>query len=111
MILLDTNFLVWAVKYKIRLPRGSAVPYAVIRELGIVSRRKGGDAKAAGLALLLVKNLPKIKVSGPADRAILSYAAKHRCAVATNDAALIKALKASGVKVLRIRQRKLVTEA
>ena len=65
---------------------------------------------AAKLTLHIIEELPIIKAEGRADSAILKYAMKQKCAVATNDKKLIKALKLKGIRVIRLRQKKYLVE-
>ena len=112
-VVIDTNFLLSALKFKVKMPAGKLVILSgVVRELERIAGSRGRDALLAKTALQIIekRSARKISTRGHVDTAILRYAAAHRCAVATNDKKLIKALKAKGIKVIRIRQRKYATE-
>jgi len=118
-VILDTNFLVDIVRFKVDL--GSIgellpgrykllIPEAVEKEL---KKMKSKNAKAA-IKLAKLRDLKIIKnhasVRG-ADNMIVSLAEsmqdkKSKIAVATNDAELRKRLKALGVKTIYLRARK-----
>ncbi len=112
-VIIDTNFILSALKFKVRMPAGKLIILSgVVRELERIAKSKRVDAARARIALKILKNKDAkiIRTQGHVDTAILRYATAHRCAVATNDKKLIKALKAKGIKVIRIRQRKYATE-
>jgi len=82
-----------------------------IRELEKLAENKGKKGEYARVGIQLInKNKVKIIKSGKktTDKAILEYAQKNNCAVATNDRKLIAGLKKNGVKVIRLRQKKLI---
>jgi len=118
-ILLDTNFLLVPGQFRADIYsqlRGHTLFTldVCVRELLKLVKGKGVARKHAIVALALVKT-KRLKVvttgkSGGADRIIISYAVANKCVVATNDRVLIKALKNKGVKVIRLRQKKLITE-
>ncbi len=114
-IVLDTNFLMLPVQFKIDIFeefRGSELITfsACIKELEKIAAGRKKDAAAAKIALNLVKKekIRIVKTGKKADKAIMDYAAKNECAVATNDKKLLKALKNKGIKILRLRQRKFI---
>ena len=111
-IVVDTNFILSAMKFRIKLPKDVIVPSSVISELDSISRRKSATGIRARIALEIIKKnrLPIARTRGHADKALLTYAIANDCAVATNDRILIKALKANGIKVIRIRQKKYFVE-
>ena len=122
-IVLDTNALVYAVKYKIDLIRairekfgllGIYVPNIVLNELKQISKtaEKKSDKDAAWLAYQIVKEkkILELSLSGVTDNAILDYAVKHKAMVLTNDSILLFRLKQAGIAVFSIRQKKLVSE-
>ena len=114
-VLLDTNFLLAAVQFKVDVfekIREFGRPImlsACISELEKLSRKKGKAAEEARTVLTLIKK-KKLKVVKTriksADSAITDYAVKHETAVATNDRKLIKALKKKGIMVIRLRQKR-----
>ncbi len=117
-VLLDTNFLMLPNQFGIDIFEYLKF-YEIftlsqcIDELKKLSKKKGKDSKAAkiGLNLLemnkvnIVKSLEKV-----VDKAILEYAIKENCLVATNDKELIKALKKKGIKIIRLKQKKYLIE-
>lgn len=120
-VLLDTNFLLVPVQFRVDV-------FAQLREKGyndfftmsacIEELRKLGKQKKheknVNVALDLVrKNRVKvIETSLGADASIIDYANDYNnIAVATLDKALIKALKAAGIKVIRLRQKKYLIQA
>ena len=109
-ILIDTNFILSAIKFKIRLPGDILIPSSVLHELRIIAQRKSVTGARARAALMLLENKKIVNTHGNADKAILKYSIDNNCAVATNDKKLIKALKASGIKIIRIRQKKYIIE-
>ncbi|MBU5557742.1 MAG: DNA-binding protein [Candidatus Aenigmatarchaeota archaeon] len=109
---LDTNFLISAVKWKIDFFSQLAeyklylVP-AVVDELNKLAEGKGKDAVAARIALELVERLSPLSIGGRADAALLA-AAKEGYHVATQDMALREKIRSIGGKVCYIRQKKLI---
>ena len=81
-------------------------------ELRKLSHKRGDDGKAAKIGLMLLKEnkIPVVRVKEQGDKAILNYAAEKKCAVATNDKELIKALKKQSIKIIRLRQNKYLEE-
>ncbi len=117
-IILDTNFMMLPAQFKIDIfkeleGKEIATFSSCINELKAIASGRGKDAASAKVALELAKR-HKIEIikyaSKSADKAIMDYAAKNRCAVATNDKKLLKALKDKGIKILRLRQKRLITE-
>ncbi len=116
-IILDTNFLMLPAQFKIDIfeeLKGSelATFSSCIKELEKIASGRGKDASSAKVALELIKRQKIEILSGGknADKAIIDYAVKNRCAVATNDKKLLKALKDKGIKILRLRQERVITE-
>jgi len=115
-VLLDTNMFLDAVKFRVDIVAEAqkfGVPFTLkscIRELEGISNGGGKDAAQAKMALQLAR-LPAEKSRGPADKAILDYAVKNDCSVATNDENLIKALRTKGIRVVRLRQKRYLAEA
>ncbi|MFH0869302.1 MAG: PIN domain-containing protein [archaeon] len=123
-IVLDTNALIYAAKYKIDIIKmirqtlgmtGVYVPNLVVSELKNLSKNadKKSDKDAAWLAYQIVtkSKITEIELTGKTDEAIMAYAAGHGASVLTNDTMLKFKLKQLGVKVYNIRQKKLVEEA
>ncbi|MEK6852620.1 MAG: PIN domain-containing protein [Nanoarchaeota archaeon] len=117
LIVLDTNFLIYAVRYKIdiksELERIAnftyevVVPSQVFKELQWISKRKikakGKDREAAAVALLLIKDFKIIETHAESvDNACLELA-EGNC-LATLDADLRKRFKKG--KILVIKQKK-----
>ena len=116
-IILDTNFMM--IPHQFGVDIFEFLKYYQIEtvspcvdELKKLSRKKGDDGIAARVALKLLKEnrVKIIKSREKADKAILSYAAKERCAVGTNDKELIKALKNNDIKIIRLKQKKYLIE-
>lgn len=109
---LDTNFLISAVKWKVDF-FGQMAEYklylvpAVVDELNKLSEGRGKDARDARIALELAERLSPLPIEGRADPALLA-AAKEGYAVATQDIELRKKVEAAGGTVCYIRQKKLV---
>ncbi len=113
-VLLDTNMLLATVQFKTDVfSANSFTLSSCIDELKKIAKRKSKDGMNARVVMnILEKN--KIPVSAAAkkgDAAIIDYATKHGCAVATNDKELIIKLKQRKVKVYRLRQKRLLVEA
>lgn len=115
--LLDTNFMMVPHQFGVDIYEflkyyEIATLFSCIEELKKISKRGSEDGKAAKIALQLVKrnSVEIIKAGGRTDKAILDYAAAERCAVATNDKNLIKALKNKGIKIIRLKQSKYLVE-
>ncbi|MFQ6009955.1 MAG: PIN domain-containing protein [Candidatus Aenigmatarchaeota archaeon] len=114
-IVLDTNFLVLAVKEKIGIflqLRGKRIYVIgpVMKELDKIAKGRSKDAVAARVALMIVKtkNMRKLRTGfRSADRALLEKARKGYV-IATQDSVLRRRIKKAGGKVLYIRQKKYV---
>ena len=114
-IVLDTNFLIFAVREKIgifiQLKGKNVYTIApVIRELEKISKGKSRDAVAAKVALMMLsmKKVRKLATSvASADRALVDKAEKGYV-IATQDRELKERVKRAGGKVLYIRQKKYV---
>ena len=112
-MLLDANALMSGARLKIDLVAKVAesapgwkvaVPGSVLREL-----QRLGDTRGAREARALAKRLPTISNEGRGDDAIVETAlAAPRRAVMTNDQALRRRLRGSGVTVLFIRGKQKV---
>jgi len=120
MIILDTNFLIYIMKYKIahnleEYKSELAVPEQVVFELETLSRKtkKIKDREYAKLALVLLEkwNVKVLNENGNADEAIEKLAIKNKAKVGTMDKILINKLEKSGISVLKIRQKKLIRKA
>ena len=117
LIALDTNFLLYAAKYKIdivsELDRicdfsyNMVLPEQVLKELMEISTSgKGKDREAALLALQLANNFEIRKIDEKsADDALLKLASRN--VLATMDKELRKRFKkGKGARVIAIRQKK-----
>jgi rRNA-processing protein FCF1 len=113
-ILLDTNFLVDIVRFKIDILelRGNElfVLDSVIKELEKISEGRGKDSVSARIALELIegKGLKILKSKErQADLSLLNYS-KKGYVIATQDLKLKRKLKRAGAKIVCIRQKKYV---
>lgn len=109
--LLDTNVLMLTAQKKINIYAldGPFTLDACMKELEHIAKKN----RAAKLALDIAKEKGIKIIKTPAvsaDTAIISYAKKEQCRVATNDIELIKKLKKFGIIVLRLRQGKYFVE-
>jgi uncharacterized protein len=116
-ILLDTNFLMMPGQFKVdiyQLLKGKELCTldVCVGELEELSKGKGKSASAAKIALGLLRknNIKIINAEGKADDAIVAAAKGGNYIVGTNDAALMESLKRYGVKILRLKQKKFLSE-
>lgn len=116
IIILDTNFLVDIVRFKIDIGEISTLVLekyelctldSVLRETEKIAMGKSKSALCARVALELIQSrgIKILKSQGNADNAILKAAGKNT-AVATNDMKLRKILRGSGTKTIYIKSRK-----
>jgi len=123
-ILLDTNFLLIAYQFKVdifqQIDRISTFNYEIIvldkslSELNYIiekQRGKNKDAAKFALKLLKMKKVRVVKNEGfkDTDDAILDYAKQEGCIVATQDKDLKRRLINYGLRVLILRQKKILT--
>lgn len=114
-ILLDTNFLIASIKFKIDIfleLKGNElfVTEPVLDELAEIATKKGRDSSAAKISLELIerKDLKILQTDEKeADLSLLEYGNKGY-AVATQDKKLREKLMKAGAKIIYIRQRKYV---
>lgn len=87
-----------------------AVPSLVINELRkLVRTAEVKRSNAARLALELANKFKAIQFQGTsADEAIIDYASKQKCFVATIDDALRNKLKSNGISVITLTNDKLI---
>jgi Uncharacterized proteins of PilT N-term./Vapc superfamily len=87
------------------------VPKTVLKELNMLKSRYKGKKKASvDVAIFLAERCEILdEAEGFAD-AVISKLASKEVAVATNDKRLIKELRGRGVRVVRLRQKKLLCE-
>lgn len=110
-IILDTNFLIDLMKFRIELDEIEDLliePYELLTISSVIEELKKIDSKNAKLALKLVelKNIGILKTKEKdADMAILNLADKNSV-VATNDINLRKKLKALSIKTIYLRAKK-----
>jgi rRNA-processing protein FCF1 len=119
-VILDTNFLMIPGKYKIDIFHELALegyePITLkncIEELNKIAERASTDGNYARIALEMLEkhSLPvKRSVKHNADEAIIQYAKENNCAVATNDRELIEGLKTYHIRIIRLRQGKILVE-
>lgn len=112
-VILDTNFFMLPVDFGVdiytQLEGYELITLeSCVRELEYLSKRN----KKAGLALEILKkkDIKTIRVNGNTDKAIIEYASKNNCIVATNDKELIKRLNSNNIRVFRLYQRRLIKE-
>jgi rRNA-processing protein FCF1 len=116
-VVMDTNFLVYLVKYNIFQQMEQPgieliVPSAVIRELERLSEKekKARDRDAAKFALYIIYKtsirIAKTEKSG--DEAVLEVAIKENAGLATLDDELARKARARRIKVIELRQKKYV---
>jgi len=114
----DTNFLIYLSKYKLLdklLDYQLVLLKPVLEELIAISKgdkEKKADREAAELSLMFLKkeDADMINIKGKADDIIVEYSKENRFSVGTMDKELIKRLKKEKVKIIIIRQKKLVEE-
>ncbi|MCS7134402.1 MAG: ribonuclease VapC [Candidatus Pacearchaeota archaeon] len=123
-LIFDTNFLVYAAKYKLfhnleTLGYKFIILDKVIVELERISKNKKKklqDREAAILAMEIIKKWVKkgeakyLKTKKNVDEAILDFSKENDVVVATMDSELKKKLKAQNKKVIIVRQKKLIVE-
>jgi rRNA-processing protein FCF1 len=111
-ILLDTNFLIDIVRFKIDLSelKGNELflDEAVVKELKRISRRNSKDSASAKMALVVLqaKGLKVLKSKEKEADLSLLERAKAGYAVATQDLELKRKLRKAGAKIIYIRQKK-----
>jgi rRNA-processing protein FCF1 len=110
-ILLDTNALMLPAQKKVDIYRMEGTLITLencMKELEKLAENRGKAGAYARVALELAKKNVHVIPSAArsTDKAIVAYAAAENCAVATNDAALIKSLKSHNIKVIRLKQGK-----
>ena len=122
IVVLDTNFLIYAAKYKIDLiaelnrifpSNRLLVPTAVIHELEKLKKKSASLALTASLALMILSRLIKekkiklVRSGKAADEAIIDIVKnKNVDAVATMDKLLAGKIKRLGKAIIKIRQKK-----
>lgn len=83
----------------------------VRKELEILSSKEGGRGRFAAVALDLARRFQTAKCGeAPVDDEIVSAALSEGAAVATTDGELIRALRASHVRVITLRGGRVSTE-
>ncbi len=111
-VVLDTNFLVSLVKFKVGLeeihnligPSELCTIEAVVKELKAIAESRSADSRNAKVALELIKrDIRVLKSSKNADDALLAL--DKDIIIATNDAELRKKLKGRRTIYLRARKR------
>jgi len=113
-IILDTNFLIDCIRFKIDIKSELAgndlfVLDSVIFEIGKIAKRGTKESSLAKLALeFIAKNNLKLLETGKkdADESLLAYSKDY--AIATHDRVLKNKLKKLGAKLIYIRQKKYV---
>lgn len=109
-VILDTNILIDAVKYKIDVvSQASVFGQPVVPDACINELKKLSDNKNAGIALEIAKKIKQIKTDENIrnnDKKIVGFALKNDCIVATSDKELLKTLKNNKIKTLRLTQKR-----
>jgi len=118
MIVLDTNFLIYSVKYRIidrvlDIGEKILIPEPVFNEIRKIAMERGVRGEGAGTVLQIIL---KFKREGKlflrkteakfADDSVLELAKKTKSIAATLDGGLIKRLRKERVKILKIRNKK-----
>jgi rRNA-processing protein FCF1 len=111
-IILDTNFLIDCVRFKIDLKSELAgnelfVLDSIIFEIGKIAKRGTKESSLAKLALeFIAKNNLKLLETGKkdADESLIAYSKSY--AIATHDRILKNKLKKLGAKIIYTRQKK-----
>jgi len=117
----DTNFLIYLAKYKLLDKIENYELWLlkpVLQELISISKGDRENAEDRNAASLTLQFLDKIQaktkyienVEGKADDAILELAVRENCLVGTMDKELIERLKKEKIKILIVRQKKLLEE-
>ncbi|MBI2543136.1 MAG: PIN domain-containing protein [Candidatus Aenigmarchaeota archaeon] len=117
-IVLDTNFLIDLVKFKIDLdaiyqiipePHSLSTLNSVLSELSQISKQKTKSGGYAKLALKVIEqnNIKILKFQGSADM-LLVQLAKEGMTIATNDTKLRKEIKSLGKKTIYLKAKKYV---
>ena len=116
-VLLDTNFMMLPNQFGVDIFEylkydDAFTLSSCVGELKKLGRERTRDGLAARIALQLIeKNRVKVvETEEEGDAAVMDYAINNKCAVGTNDANLIKALKDKGIKIIRLRQKKYLTQ-
>jgi rRNA-processing protein FCF1 len=115
-VLLDTNFLVDLLRFKVEVneiseilksPCNLFILSSSVKELEKIARNKGkaGNLAKAALKLIKLRDIKILKTEESPDKAFLSIADKNTI-IATNDSKLRKKLKKLGIKTICIRERK-----
>jgi rRNA-processing protein FCF1 len=113
-IVLDTNFLIDCVRFKIDMAKELAgheiyTVESVIPELMRIASKNTKDASSANIALKIASSLDILPAKEKeTDDSMLSYS-KDGYVIATQDSALKVRIKDAGGKVAYIRQRKYVS--
>jgi rRNA-processing protein FCF1 len=124
-IIVDTSFIISAVKYKIDIrsclipildgPFKVIAPSPVLSELRFISRNRGKRGRDARIGLRALENLkPDVESTenGYADEAVAELAEKFKDAIiATNDTKLKNALKRKGRKVFSVKGAAFIGQA
>ncbi len=116
-VIIDTNGFMIPVQFNVdifqeleRLGYDECiVPSAVINELtNLIKKCKGNDRMAAKVGLSLSRRCKLMESKGFADDVILELAISTGASVLTNDVLLNDRLRAKGISVLRLRQKKIL---
>ena len=111
-IILDTNFLIDCIRFKIDIKSELAgndlfVLDSVIFEIGKIAKRGTKESSLAKLALeFIAKNNLKLLETGKkdVDESLLAYSKNYT--IATHDRVLKNKLKKLGAKLIYVRQKK-----
>jgi len=113
-IILDTNFLMAIVQFKIDIFEQLAgndlyTIESVVNELNGISKRKSKDGTAAKIVLTIIKSkgLKILESKDVADKSLIDYS-NSGYIIATQDKVLQNKIKSLGWKSIYIRQKKYV---
>ena len=116
-VLMDTNFMMLPNQFGVDIFEYLKYDEAFtlsscLDELKKLGKERSKDGAAARIALQLIQknNVKVVETEEEGDKAVVDYAVNNKCAVGTNDANLIKALKDKGIKIIRLKQKKYLIE-
>ena len=113
-IILDTNFLIDCIRFKIDIKsefRGNElfIVESIIPEIERITKRKTKESSLAKIVLEIISNLKTLKsIQKETDDSLIEYS-KEGYAIATQDRTLKNKIKKTGGKTIYIRQKKYVS--
>ena len=102
IVLFDTSALLWMRDFRVDV-FGQARELGATRLVVLTPGLKELKEKAPGLAEATEKECEIVEARGRADDAVLGWASRNKCAVATGDRALAERLKNAGIQVIVLR--------